>query len=163
MSEGRSSPPDRRAFEKDLEGAAFELGERDKRWRLAAPLDWPYAYIAVTAAERPKAPEEYLLRFNCESYPKGVTASLWDLAKNSLPPVAQWPGGKSRVPAVFRPDWKGGQALYVPCDRVSIEGHDAWPTKHAPQCWSEKVGIVRYLEVISELLNSSDYSGLRSA
>ena len=32
------------------------------------------------------------------------------------------------VSAVFRPDWKHGQCLYLPCDRMSIEGHDNWRT-----------------------------------
>lgn len=76
MSDRQAGPPDRRALEMDLGGAAFELGERDKRWRLAAPLEWPYAYIAVSAVERPKAPKEFSLRFNCVGYPKGITASL---------------------------------------------------------------------------------------
>jgi hypothetical protein len=155
--------PDERAFQADVQSASFLLGVRDQRWRLAAPVEWPLVYIAVAAAERAKAPKEYVFRFNCAGYPRGVTASLWDLARKALPAITEWPSGRSRVPSVFRPDWKSGTALYVPCDSVSIQGHDAWHTKHPSQCWSEKIGIVRYLEVLSELLNSSDYSGLRCA
>ncbi len=163
MSAELPQSPDERALRADLEGAEFLLGVRDERWHIAAPVEWPYAHIAVSAAQREKAPKEYVFRFNCAGYPRGVTASLWDLARKALPAISAWPAGRNRVPSVFRPDWKSGSALYVPCDSVSIQGHDAWHTKHPSQCWSEKIGIVRYLEVLSELLNSSDYSGLRSA
>lgn len=163
MSAEREPAPDERAIHSDLNGAAFLLGVRDERWHLVAPIDWPYVYIAISAAERQKAPKEYVFRFNCAGYPRGVTGSLWDLARKALPAITAWPAGRIRVPSVFRPDWKEGVALYLPCDSVSIQGHDAWHSKHPSQCWSEKIGIVRYLEVLSELLNSSDYSGLRSA
>jgi hypothetical protein len=155
--------PDYAVLLAHLEGAAFLLGARDRRWRLDDVM-WPHVLIYVSADARQGAPAEYLFRFECSGYPRvAATASLWDKATNGIPPTARWPGGRFRVPSVFRPDWKGGSALYLPCDRVSIEGHDAWRTKHQAQLWSEKLGIVRYLEVISELLNSSDYSGLRSA
>jgi hypothetical protein len=163
VSAERVPAADELAIQADLDGATFVLGVCDKRWRLAAPIDWPYLYIAVSAAERRKAPNEYVFRFNCAGYPKGVTGSLWDLSRKTLPEITAWPAGRIRVPSVFRPDWKSGTALYLPCDCVSIQGHEAWHSKHPSQCWSEKIGIVRYLEVLSELLNSSDYSGLRSA
>lgn len=67
------------------------------------------------------------------------------------------------MPSVFRSDWQNGVALYLPCDRVAIVGHEAWRSRHPSQCWDEAKGIVRYLEVISELLNSGDYSGIRGA
>jgi hypothetical protein len=154
---------DEAALRRDLAGAPFLLGERDGRWRFDK-IEWPYVFIAVTAVPRPGAPSEYLFRFECAGYPRvAATASLWDKATSTLPSVAQWPNGRLRVPSVFRPDWKSGTALYLPCDRVSIEGHDAWRTRHPSQCWSEQLGINRYLEVLSELLNSGDYSGVRSA
>ena len=34
------------------------------------------------------------------------------------------------VPSVFRPEWKQGLCLYLPCDRMSIEGHEAWRNDH---------------------------------
>jgi hypothetical protein len=116
---------DERALRKDLNGARFLLGMRDGRWREAASVDWPYAYIAVSAAQRDNAPLEYTFRFECSGYPKGITASLWDIDVKALPPTTRWPTGRSRLPLAFRPDWKGGTCLYLPCDRVSIEGHEA--------------------------------------
>lgn len=101
------------------------------------------------------------MRFECTGYPNGVTGRLWDMEANAPLPVGRWPGGKSRVPAVFRPEWKGGSCLYLPCDRVTIEGHENWRTQHPSMCWSRSRGILSYLEVVSELLNSNDYTGLR--
>lgn len=163
MNAAEQLRPDHAALLKDLRGAAFLLGERDRHWRLIG-LEWPCAFIAVSAAPRANAPEEFLFRFECTGYPRAAaTASLWDKAASAIPPVTRWPNGKIRVPSVFRPEWNNGTCLYLPCDRVSIAGHDAWHTRHPSQCWSENIGIVRYLEVLSELLNSSDYSGVRGA
>ena len=40
-------------------------------------------------------------------------------------PAARWPTGSAIVTSVFRPSGSRGQCLYLPCDRMSIEGHDA--------------------------------------
>lgn len=155
--------PDHHALLTHLEDAEFQLGVRDGHWRLLA-IQWPHAYIAVSAAARTNAPDEYVFRFECTGYPRvAATACLWDMAANVLLPLPRWPAGRLRVPSVFRPDWKDGTCLYLPCDRLSIEGHDAWHRKHPSMCWSEDLGIVRYLHVLGGLLNSSDYTGVRSA
>lgn len=146
-----------------LEAGPFQSGVDRGRWRLVV-LDWPHVVIAVTAAPRPGAPMEYAFRFECTGYPQvPPTAQPWsEVLKGGLPP-AQWPGGRSRVPFAFNPSWKGGQCLYLPCDRLSIEGHDPWRTQHPSLIWSPRRDITQYLAVIYELLNSSDYTGLRSA
>ena len=59
--------------------------------------------------------------------------------------------------SVFRSDWKGGIALYLPCDRVSIQGHDNWRTEMPSKIWRPTDGIVQYLELVYELLHSRDY------
>ena len=54
-------------------------------------------------------------------------ATLWDPISDAILPFDRWPrshGG--RVGAVFRPDWKDGAALCLPCDRQAIAGHDNW-------------------------------------
>jgi hypothetical protein len=58
---------------------------------------------------------------------------------------------------VFRPDWKQGTALYLPCDRVSREGHDNWRTETPTMIWRPERGIMQYLEIVHELLNCGDY------
>lgn len=154
--------PDERALRADLAQGAFQLGECLGRWRAGA-VEWPLAHIAVAAAERTGGPAEYWFRFDCAGYPQQApTARLWDVDANTPLPTNRWPGGRSRVPAVFRPDWKDGTCLYLPCDRVTISGHDNWRTDHPALIWSPTKGLVLYLVELHALLNSSDYTGVRN-
>jgi len=125
---------------------------------------WPYAIIAVRAAERSGGPAEYALRFECSNYPQTPpTAQPWD-AERAVPlEHASWPGGRSRLPLAFNPNWNRGQCLYLPCDRLSIAGHDAWRSQHPSMIWSPAAGITQYLRIVYDLLNSSDYTGPRGA
>ncbi len=155
--------PDERVLRADLEKGPFVNGVDRGKWRFIS-INWPYIVIAVSAATREDAPGEYAFRFDCTGYPQlGPTAQLWDLELESLLPLAKWPGGKSRVPASFRPDWQGGQCLYLPCDRISLNGHDTWRHQHPEKIWSPDKDISLYLRVLHELLNSNDYTGLRSS
>jgi hypothetical protein len=146
-----------------LDAGPFQSGVDRGRWRLVA-LIWPHVVIAVSAAERPGAPADYAFRFECTGYPKAPpTAQPWDAASGAALAHDRWPTGRHRVPAAFNPSWKSGVALYLPCDRLAIEGHDPWLTQHPALIWSPQGDITQYLRVIYELLNSSDYSGLRRA
>ena len=150
-------------FRAHLDAGPFQSGIDRGRWRLVA-LAWPHAVIAVSAAERLVAPTEYAFRFECTGYPQAPpTAQPWCETRNAPLPANQWPGGRSRIPLAFNPNWKSGQCLYLPCDRLSIEGHDPWRTQHPSLIWSPDHDVSHYLRVIYELLNSSDYSGLRSS
>ena len=60
--------------------------------------------------------------------------------------------------AVFRTDWKNGTALYLPCDRESFVGHDNWRHEMPSKIWRPGDGIVQYLELVHELLQSRDYA-----
>jgi len=149
-------PPDERAFGADVAKAIFLAGAVDQRWRLIR-TNWPNVMIAVTA----KDGAEYVLRFDCSGYPTAPpTARLWDADLDVPLPVARWPrsvaGG--RIGAVFRPDWKGGTALYLPCDREAITGHDGWNNEMPSKIWKSSSGIVHYLEVVHELLCCRDYA-----
>lgn len=148
-------PPDKRALKADLANAAFRAGMADGRWRLVQ-LNWPHAFIAVTARDG----REFVLRFECTGYPGAPpTAGLWDLERNAVLAPDRWPSSQGgRLGAVFRRDWKSGSALYLPCDREAIAGHDAWRTQMPSKIWRPSVGIVHYLEIVHELLNSRDYS-----
>lgn len=149
------SLPDERAFQADAGKPAFRLAQAEGRWRLLG-IAWPFVQIAVTAGDG----REYVLRFNCAGYPQQPpTGGLWEPIKNVVLPFDRWPRSKGgRVGTVFRPDWKAGTALYLPCDRESITGHDNWRRELPSKIWRPTDGINQYLELVHELLNCPDYS-----
>ena len=144
-----------RAFEADVLKAPFRLGQTEGRWRLVDVV-WPFAFIGVIA----KDAREYVLRFNCAGYPQmAPTCGPWDVKTNQILAFDLWPRGRGgRVSAVFRTDWKGGTALYLPCDRESAAGHDNWRHEMPSKIWRAAEGVVQYLELVHELLQSRDYS-----
>ena len=148
-------PPDHRAFESDVSKAAFRLGEFEGRWRLAETR-WPYVFVGISASDA----KEYILRLDCGGYPQGPpTGGPWDISLDAVLAFDQWPRGKGgRVSAVFRTDWKNGTALYLPCDRQSIHGHDNWKQEMPSKIWRPSEGIVQYLELVHGLLHCPDYA-----
>jgi hypothetical protein len=153
--------PDEQAFLDEVDGGSFQLAVYRGRWRIVR-VAWPIVDLHVAAASRPRGPEAYGFRFDCTGYPQNPpTARLWETAANAPLPVNRWPGGLLRVPAVFRTDWHQGSCLYLPCDRNSIPGHANWSAQHPAQIWRPGKGLQLYLEALHELLNSSDYTGVR--
>jgi hypothetical protein len=153
------------AFLADTRKAKFELGFDKRRWRLIeGAAEWPAVCIAVSAAPRPNAPDEYAFRFDLSGYPElAPTARLWDTQKGAPLIREKWPGGKGRVIVAFNPDWNAGTAVYLPCDRVALVGHDAWRQQHPHLLWSPNGDITQFLWILYDLLNSSEYEGLRSS
>lgn len=146
--------PDERAFRADAAKPAFRLAQAENRYRLIG-ITWPIVLAAITAADG----TEFCLRFDCSGYPSAApTGRLWDPVRNSPLAHASWPRSKGgRVQAVFKPEWKEGTALYLPCDRVSREGHDNWRQEAPTMIWNPSRGITQYLEIVHELLNCGDY------
>lgn len=154
-------PHDRALFEQDLAAPEFRCGEIEGRWRHVGTR-WPHAIIAVSAPERAGAPNEYGFRFECSGYRQSpATAQPWDLVTNMPLPAPEWPTGSGVVKSVFRPEWKQGICLYLPCDRIAIGGHNDWHHQHPSRLWQAARGIICYLEQLFELLNQSDYAGIR--
>ena len=146
--------PDENALRADIAKAAFRAGAAEGRWRLI-DIAWPYILISVTQDAR-----EYVLLFNCAGFPVSPpTAGPWDRERGAQLAVDLWPRSRGgRVGAVFRSDWKGGSALYLPCDRESIAGHDNWRTQMPSKIWKPAAGLIQYLELVHELLNCADYA-----
>ncbi|MER8674601.1 hypothetical protein [Mesorhizobium sp. M0037] len=160
MATSTQAGPDERALRADLGKPAFRLAQSEGRFRLIN-IAWPIAVIGVTASDG----HEFALRFDCSGYPATApTARVWDAERNTAPAIGQWPKSKGgRVKAVFRPDWKDGSALYLPCDRVSREGHDNWLQETPTMIWRPDRGILQYLEIVHELLNCGDYQPVACA
>jgi hypothetical protein len=156
-------PPERTMLEQDLAAPEFRCGEIEGRWRCVA-ICWPHAILAVSAPERPRSPAEFGFRFECSGYRHNpATAQPWDLDANSPLSGGRWPTGAVMVSSVFRPEWKQGLCLYLPCDRMAFEGHENWRVEYPSRLWRPERGIISYLEQIYELFHESDYSGTRGA
>ncbi len=146
--------PDEQSLCADLASARFLSGEDRNRWQYMT-LEWPYLYVNVTARDR----REYMLRLDCSGFPTTPpTGTFWDLSMNSKLAFDKWPQGGERLKLAFRPDWKNGDALYIPCDRESIVGHDSWFAQYPQLIWKPAKGICHYLEVVHDLLQSRDYA-----
>lgn len=163
MSQTETIRPDERVFRAHLDRGPFQSGLDRGRWRLIS-INWPYAVIAISAAKREKGPDEYVFRFELSNYPSlAPTAQPWDELRGAPLEHGRWPGGGGRIQYAFNPGWKAGQCLYLPCDRLSIEGHEVWKGLHPEMIWSPSGDITQYLRIIYDLLNSEDYTGPRSA
>lgn len=149
------SAPDERAFRADVATPGFRLGVADGRWQLL-DIAWPIALLSVTASDG----HAFVLRFDCSGFPESPpTARLWDPVDGAPLDASRWPRSSGgRVGAVFRRDWKDGTALYLPCDREAIVGHENWRTQMPSKIWRPSAGITQYLELVHELLNSRDYT-----
>jgi hypothetical protein len=153
--------PDERVFRMHIERGLFQSGVDRRRWRLLS-IEWPFVFIGISAAAREQSPSEYIFRFECSNYPQAApTTQLWDVDHGMPLEQRSWPTGRVRVPLAFNPNWKNGQCLYLPCDRLSIEGHEPWRSQHPSMIWSSTSDITLYLRIVYDLLNSSDYTGTR--
>ncbi len=146
--------PDEQSLRADLVSARFLSGEDRNRW-LFKKLEWPFVFINIVARDR----REYTLRLDCSGFPTTPpTGTFWDLSANSKLTFDKWPQGGERVQLAFKPGWKNGDALYIPCDRESIVGHDCWLAQYPQLIWKPAKGITHYLEVVHDLLQSRDYA-----
>lgn len=144
---------DQQAFEADVNSGAFLNGSFSGRWGLDS-IAWPHALIWVRAGDGSKL----LLRFELTNYPRNApTAQPWDRESDAALSPSRWPRGRDRINAAFNPNWNAS-ALYIPCDRIAIQGHEAWRQQHPSMLWDPAVGIHRYVRVVSDLLGSPDYA-----
>ena len=138
-------------LEQHLRGARFLAGAARGRWQ-QLQLEWPLLYVRISA----RGGWGLVLKVDCSGYPnQPPTAMPWDIGNGAMLAPALWPRG-GRVSNVFRPDWKNGTALYLPCDRQSIEGHPNWYAEYPSLIWKPDRGIVQYLEAVHDLLQSHE-------
>jgi hypothetical protein len=158
MPEEEQLAPDERAARLHLRGARFLAGVDAGHWRLVG-IDWPHVVVAISAAARENAPEEYALRFDLSGYPiEPPTAAPWDVEQACALDGVGWPKGH-RVGKAFNPGWNAS-ALYVPCDRTAISDHPGWRQQYARYLWDPSKEITFYLGLVHEMLNDADYQGV---
>jgi hypothetical protein len=150
--------PDQWAFCDHLRSARFQAGIDTRRWRLIS-ITWPYALIAISAAPREGAPEEFVLRFELSGYPTTApTGCPWDCDQDTVLPAGKRPKG-SRVGHIFRTDWEEGRALYAPWDRLAL-AHGGWAEKYPMYVWNARRDLTFYLTNVHDALNNDDYLGI---
>jgi hypothetical protein len=143
---------DERAFRSHVERPDFQIGEGKGQWRLAS-IDWPHPVIIVRALDG----TDWAFRFDLRGYPAALpNARPWDLEANAPLVSNRWPQGTGRVAAAFNPNWNAA-ALYLPCDRLALAGHEQWLVQHPEKAWSPSRGIIHYLEIIHDLLASHQH------
>lgn len=153
-------PPDEKAFRAHLGTGRFSAGVDAGEWRLVGDVTWPYAVIAISAAQRESAPAEYAFRFELSGYPNtGPTAAVWNVDESRIATEPERPK-VTYTPSPFRSDWLGGTALYIPCDRIAVQGHPDWPVQHAGDLWDPTKDISHYLMYVHARLNEDAYIGL---
>ena len=145
--------PDEQALHADLASARFLSGEDRNRWTFKQ-LNWPHVLVEVVARDG----RAFTLRLECSGYPSAPpTGTFWDQAANARLAFEKWPQGGERIQLAFKTGWKDGNALYIPCDRESIVGHEAWVSQYPQLIWKPAKGISHYLEVVHDLLQCRDY------
>ena len=147
-------------FQAHLRGSPFRSGVDRGRWGLLdeSPVAWPHCILWVQCEPRFfGGSDRIILRFELSGYSASAPNALpWDDEKNQ--PVAgdKWPKGSGNVSKVFNPGWNSS-ALYAPCDRVAMAGHEPWKTAHPQWWWTADSEITLYLEFVHRCLNPLDY------
>jgi hypothetical protein len=151
--------PNESLFKAHLESAAFLAGSDAAKWGIHGTMDkidLAFPVLWVRADKRVLVDAKIYLRFTIDNYPQSApTGCPWDVNAHAKLPTAQWPKGGT-ISAVFNPAWND-HALYAPCDRVAMEGHEAWKTSSSQWWWQPTFTIVNYLEFVHVCLNPADY------
>ncbi len=143
---------DERAFRTHVERSDFEIGQAKGKWRLLR-INWPTADIAISARDG----TEWGFKFLLDGYPAQLPNGRPCDIETGVPLSGdKWPKGSGRFAAVFNPGWNSG-ALYLPCDRLALPGHDHWLTQLPELQWPPARGIIHYVEILHELLASFAY------
>ena len=148
--------PDYCLFKNHLEGAPVLAGADEGRWGFVASesmQDWPRCKLWVRCDPRFQAEGKVVLRFQADNYPASApTAQPWNEQANAPLGAAEWPKGPGNVSKVFNPGWNA-TALYAPCDRTAMVGHDAWKQVFPQWWWTPDHTVVDYLTFVFRVLN----------
>jgi hypothetical protein len=148
--------PDERAFRSDLEKPAFQIGVDRGLWEVKY-VRWPHVLIVLArgVGRAVGAAPEIGLRFDLTGYPSTApTAAPWDHDEDGPLEPSKWPAGE-RISQVFNPGWRV-DALYMPFDRVALQGHDAWLAQRPGYAWDGNSDITRYLRFVVDLLSEEE-------
>jgi hypothetical protein len=141
----------RRRLERDLKSGRVQAGVLRGDWTFGE-LAWPFLIVEVSADEASRGRAGLTLKVDVTGYPAAPTACPWDPATNAqLAPEARPTGGRATL--AFRTDWEEGRALYLPVDRIALDGHPNWPQVYARDSWNPEEGIYQLLRLVYAILN----------
>lgn len=142
-----------------LESVPFRSGVDRERWGFAADTSvaWPHCILWVQCDHRFAVSGRVTLRFDMSGYSASAPNAVpWDHEENQPMAGDKWPKGPGNVSKVFNPGWNSG-ALYAPCDRIAMAGHEPWKAAHPQWWWTADSEITLYLEFVHRCLNPRDY------
>jgi hypothetical protein len=150
--------PNESLFKTHLEAGPYLAGTDSGKWGLHGVFEENICPILWVRADKRIEPRGRIhLRFNIDNYPQAApTGCPWDVTVSVALPPERWPKGGGNIPSVFNPSWNR-TALYAPCDRVAMQGHEAWKTLCPQWWWTPTSTIVLYLEFVHVCLNPVDY------
>jgi hypothetical protein len=142
--------------------ANFQIGIDEGMWGIVNHDEqypsWPFVIIWVKAKQKANAPDRYYFRFDLANYPvQAPTACPWNINTNNRLDNHLWPTGGRIVSFTFKPSWNPN-ALYAPCDRIAMTGHEPWKQQFPELWWRPHFKITVYLHFLHRLLNSTDYA-----
>lgn len=148
--------PSRDVFLQHLDAADYLAGEMEGNWGThnnEGP-EWPFVIFWIKLEDGGKI----YLRFNFQDYNRLAPNSIpWDQTTNNVLDSPKWPKYNKRCSQIFRPEWRR-DALYLPCDRIAINGHGDWPQKHPYLIWKAGDSFVKYLKEVYQALNPDSYA-----
>jgi hypothetical protein len=149
--------PDESLLKTHLGEAPYLSGCDAGKWGLVGTVEeiaWPHAVFWVKADERFVASGRIDLRFTLDGYPRSAPTSCpWNIETNSQLEGDKYPRVPGKFTRVFRTDWESGSALYAPCDRRAMTGHEPWKQQFPFWWWEAHFTIVKYLEFVHMVLN----------
>lgn len=154
--------PDTAILHQHVNDADFQTGVDNGRWGISNENSeyptWPVIIIWIKATPKTNGPERFYFRFDLSGYPSSApTACPWNIETSTRLDNGSWPKGSRFVSNTFNPGWNPA-ALYAPCDRIAMQGHDGWRTQFPDLWWQPSFKITVYLNFLHRLLNSSDYA-----
>lgn len=158
MDNNSASNPSEKLFNDHIRTASFLLGLEDGYWDLLDDeSNWPHRFMWVKNSFSTDNDRRIYLFFDLENYPGQAPTSMpWDINYNKLLDYNNWPKGNDAITKAFTPNWSKGHdnALYIPCDRKAMAGHEQpWQQQYPNVWWTSDKTIVHYLRTVYNLLN----------
>lgn len=158
---GAGVKPDQSLFTKHLGEAPFQSGSDSGHWGIAnahSNIAWPNAILWVVADPQIVPAGKLFLKFDLQGYPEAAPTSFpWDIEKSTRLENDRYPKLTGTFAKVFRVDWMEGKALYAPCDRLAMPGHETWQGQFPFWWWQPHFTIVNYLKFVRLCLNPIQY------